>query len=285
VIRTVAIYGVGLIGGSFALAVREAGFERTILGVSSPATIETAVRLGVIDEGAGFEEAAARADLIYLSQPIGEIVRALERIDEFVRPGTLITDAGSTKSKIVGTARRYVRRGLFLGGHPMAGKETTGVAEAEAGLFRNRPYVLTPIEDQDLSRENVLQLTDWIGAIGARQVVLQPDEHDRLVAYVSHLPQLISTALGSLLGEAEGAEAIAGPAAIEMTRLAMSPYRIWHDILSTNTTQIEAVLEQFICKLQDLRGNLLGEEISDEFAKAAAAAQSLRSDRAPKSFP
>lgn len=274
--QTIAIYGVGLIGGSFALAVRAAGFARRILGVSSPATLDTALHLGVIDEAATFEDAAARADLIYFAQPIFEIIKAVERIDTFVRPGTLITDAGSTKAQIVEAARKHIHRGVFVGGHPMAGKETRGVAEAEAALFRGRPYVLTPTDPGALNRPDVVQLTAWIAAIGARLVVLSPEDHDRTVAYVSHLPQLMSTGLASLLDDVPGCKVAAGPAVTELTRLALSPIEVWSDILKSNATHIDAALEDFIRKLQCLKENLTTNEMDREFGKAAEVARSLR---------
>src|SRR5215471_17124947 len=111
--QTVAIVGVGLIGGSFGLALKKAGFTGSILGVSSPATIEAALARGAVDTGQSLADAAASADLIYLSQPIGRILDTLRHIDEFVNPGTLITDAGSTKSAIVSAARLHIRRGIF----------------------------------------------------------------------------------------------------------------------------------------------------------------------------
>src|SRR5882724_9321140 len=142
--HTVAIIGVGLIGGSFGLALKKAGFTGTIVGASSEATLRAALDRGVIDEAAPLADAARGADLIYLAQPIGRILDTLHHVDGFVNRGTLITDAGSTKSAIVSAARKHIRRGVFLGGHPMAGKEKRGVAEADADLFRGRTYVLTP---------------------------------------------------------------------------------------------------------------------------------------------
>src|SRR5258706_1003510 len=186
------IIGVGLIGGSFALALRKAGFAGRMIGVSSQGTIEAALERGVIDVGMPLEEAAAASNLIYLSQPIERILETLEKIDAHVRPGTLITDAGSTKAAICQRAAACVSRGRFVGGHPMAGKETRGVGEADADLFRGRPYVLT-------SRSP--ELEPWLEKMGARVVILDAEEHDRLVAMVSHLPQLISTALASVLGD------------------------------------------------------------------------------------
>ena len=255
--NTVAIAGVGLIGGSFALALRKSGFSGTILGVSSPSTIEKALSRGVIDRAVGLAEAAKAADLILLSQPISQILQTLDTLDT----NALVTDAGSTKGVICQRARRLKR---FVGGHPMAGKESRGVEEAEADLFRGRPYVLTAREPE---------LERWIERMGARLVFLDPAEHDRQVAFVSHLPQLISTALASVLA---GKDNVAGPAASDLTRLALSPYDIWRDIFATNADPIDAALQAFIARLEEIRSRLRTPEMEGVFARAAASARALR---------
>lgn len=266
--RVVTIAGVGLIGGSFALALRQAGFQGKIIGVSSPSTIAAALERGVIDQGLPLAEAAAQSDVIYLAQPIEKILETLDAIDRAVRPGTLITDAGSTKQAIVERAAQTIRRGRFVGGHPMAGKEARGVQAADPSLFRTRPYVLTasdPILEQ------------WIEKIGARLVKLDAAEHDRLVALVSHLPQLLSTALASLIADNPEAARVAGPAAADLTRLALSPYDIWRDIFATNTMEVDRVLAGAIARLQALRENLLSQpDMQATFARAAQAASQLR---------
>lgn len=273
--NAVSIVGVGLIGGSFALALRKAGFTGKIIGVSSPATIRVALERGVIDEALPLAEAAAQSDLIYLSQPILKILDTLDVIDPHVRPGTLITDAGSTKTAIVARAAKTIRRGRFLGGHPMAGKESRGAAEAEADLFRGRPYVLTATE-ADLTGAAEAQLKKWIECIGARLTLLSAEEHDRLVALTSHLPQLVSTALAASIGAEPGADRVAGPGAADMTRLALSPYDIWRDIFATNSEPIGSALDRFIARLEELRRVLRSPEIEREFDRAAEAARSLR---------
>ncbi len=158
--KTVAIFGVGLIGGSFALALRKAGFSGRILGVSSPATLQRALDLRVIDEGAPAREAAQAADLIYLSQPILRILEILPDLNDWVQPQALVTDAGSTKSTIVARATSAISRCQFLGGHPMAGREQRGVEAAEARLFEGRPYVLTPRSQAELETTHARELLD-----------------------------------------------------------------------------------------------------------------------------
>jgi len=258
-VNTVAIVGVGLIGGSFALALRRAGFQGKIIGVSSPSTVQKALSRGVIDEALPLAEAAAAADLVYLSQPISRILATLEVLET----DALITDAGSTKAVICETARK-IKRGRFVGGHPMAGKESRGVEQADAGLFHGRPYVLT-------SREP--QLETWIERFGARLVILDPIQHDQQVAFVSHLPQLLSTTLAAVLA---GKENVAGPAAADLTRLALSPYDIWRDIFATNAGPIDAALGAFIARLEEVRTHLRASEIESLFSRAAASARTLR---------
>jgi prephenate dehydrogenase len=266
--RAVTIAGVGLIGGSFALALRQAGFTGKIIGVSSPATIRAAMERSAIDEALPLAEAAAQSDVIYLAQPIARILETLNVVDSAVRPGTLITDAGSTKFAIVERARQTIRRARFVGGHPMAGKEARGVEAADANLFRTRPYVLTTSDPE---------LEHWIERMGARLVRLDPVEHDRLVALVSHLPQLLSTALASLIADSPEAARVAGPAAADLTRLARSPYDIWRDIFSTNAGEIDRVLADAIERLQTLRAKLLSDaDMQVVFERAAQAASQLR---------
>ena len=257
--KTVVIVGVGLIGGSFALALRRAGFLGKIIGVSSSSTIQKALARGVIDEALPLAEAAAVADLVYLSQPISRIIETLKVLDT----DALVTDAGSTKAVICETAGK-LKRGRFVGGHPMAGKESRGVEQADADLFRGRPYVLT-------SREP--ELESWIDRMGARLVILDPADHDRQVAFVSHLPQLLSTALAAVLA---GKEQVAGPAAADLTRLALSPYDIWGDIFTTNAGPIDAAIVAFIGKLEELRAQIRSPEMDQTFTQAAASARALR---------
>jgi prephenate dehydrogenase len=266
--RVVTVAGVGLIGGSFALALRKAGFDGRIIGVSSPATIRAALARGAIDDALPLAEAARQSDVVYLAQPIENILATLGMVDAFVRPGTLITDAGSTKLAIVERARATIHRGRFIGGHPMAGKEARGVEAADGELFRGRNYVLT-------GTDAVLEM--WLGKMGARVVELEPAEHDRRVALVSHLPQLLSTALAALIAENPEAARVAGPAAADLTRLALSPYEIWRDIFSTNASEIDRALGAAIAQLETLRKNLLSRpDMQAAFERAARAASELR---------
>ncbi len=251
--RTVTIVGTGLIGASFGLALRRAGFRGRILGVSSPPALEDALRVGAVDRAASLEEAASQSELVFLARPILGILETLPRLDAFVPEHCLVTDAGSTKALIVEQARRSLTRARFLGGHPMAGKEKRGAAEAEATLFAGRTWILTPVEPAELQAPAAQELLRWIRAIGGRPLMLSPAEHDRIVALTSHLPQLLSTALAATLArQLERPEHLAacGPGLLDMTRLAASPFEVWRDILATNERPIREALEACIKTLR-----------------------------------
>jgi prephenate dehydrogenase len=274
--KTVAIFGVGLIGGSFALALRKAGFAGRIIGVSSAETIRRALELGVIDEGMAAQDAAAAADLIYLAQPILRIIEMLPQLDPWVRPDALVTDAGSTKSAIVERACA-ISRCQFLGGHPMAGREQRGVEAAQADLFQGRPYVLTPRSGAELETPPVREFIAWIEKIGAFPIILSPAEHDQIVAYTSHLPQLASTALAAMLEGRSGPKAgVFGPALVDSTRLALSSFDIWGDILATNREPIRSALKCYIAQLEEFSQVLDDRKIEEHFRRAAKFASELR---------
>jgi len=277
--NSVAIVGTGLIGASFGLALRQAGFIGPILGVSSERALADAVAVGAIDRGVTLAEAAGQAELVFLSQSIGRILDTLRHLDPLLRPGALVTDAGSTKNEIVDHARQFIRRGQFLGGHPMAGKELRGAAAAEAGLFQGCTWVLTPDEPSELETPAARAFLDWLDRIGARLVALDCDEHDRVVAFTSHLAQLASTALASSVGENLSEERhlrVAGPGLRGMTRLALSSYDLWRDILATNAEHIDRALSRYVQKMEYIRDNLRTRQLQSEFARAADLAARLR---------
>jgi prephenate dehydrogenase len=244
-VASIAIAGVGLIGGSFALALRKAGFEGEIVGHSSPATIAKATALGVIDRGATFDE-AARCDLLFLAQPVSSIIESVRRLPGLTGPATIVTDAGSTKRVVVQAAQELAN---FTGGHPMAGKESRGVEAADADLFRGRHWLLTS--------EPPPTLRNWIESTGARIFVLSAEEHDLLVALVSHAPQLVSNAIASVT---ESSRSFGGPGLESMTRLSASSFEIWRDILTTNRQPTVAALDRLILEAQRLRHALDAED-------------------------
>ena len=276
--KTVAIVGTGLIGASFGLALRSAGFDGGIVGVSSERALAAALTVGAVDRGAPLAEAVGEADLVFLSQTIGRILDTIRHLDPLVKPGALVTDAGSTKTEIVDAATQCLTRCQFLGGHPMAGKESRGAQAAEAGLFQGRPWVLTPDEPAELDTDAAGEFAEWLERIGARQVVLDAGEHDRLVAMTSHLPQLASTALAATLAGTRGTE-VSGSGLMDMTRLALSSYDLWRDILATNAEDIDRALAAYIQELEHVRENLRTRQLQEEFERGARLAEKLRRAR------
>ena len=258
--NTVSIVGVGLIGGSFGLALRKAGFEGEILGISSVPAVEAGVRVGAISRRATLEEAAAVADLIYLAQPVDAILKTLEVLGPMMRRDCLVTDAGSTKEKIVQRACASLPAQNFLGGHPLAGKEQRGAEAADADLFRDRPYVLTPCGQGSPSR--AVPMTDefryWLRRIGARTIEMLPSEHDATVAITSHLPQLISTALAVTLANSDNtrADEVFGQGLLDMTRLSLSAPDLWQSILSSNKDEVSRAVDAFLKCLEALKNAL-----------------------------
>jgi prephenate dehydrogenase len=274
--QIIAIAGVGLIGGSFGLALRKRGFPGKILGVSSPKTVEKALELGAIDEGVTMEEAAARADVILLAQPISVILQTIDRIKAYSRPDCLVTDAGSTKRLICKAGEGLPS---FLGGHPMAGKETSGVESADADLFVGRPWVFCPPSSEESVTPAASAYLELVRECGAVCVWLSPEEHDRTVALTSHLPQMASTALALALqkqGLSDESLAISGPGLRDMTRLALGSWSVWKDILDSNTDSIDHVLSVYIDTLDKIRENLQTQRISGDFTTASEIASRIR---------
>ncbi len=284
--NTIAIYGVGLIGGSFALALRKSGFAGRILGVSSPPTLTRALENHIIDEAASPKIAAQQADVLYLAQPVRVILDSLPELDKWVRPDALVTDAGSTKQAIVARAAESLTGAQFLGGHPLAGKESRGLDSADADLFRGRTYVLTPVSAGALATPRAREFLSWLKRMGAVPTIMDAEEHDRTVALTSHLPQLGSIALGMLLAQKDCVDQGAfGPGLLDSTRLALSPFEVWADILATNSGFIDQALTELISVLETLRHDLTKPEMSNHFATAALLANRVRgTKRNPSGF-
>ncbi|MGH8163842.1 MAG: prephenate dehydrogenase, partial [Rhodanobacteraceae bacterium] len=234
------------------------------------------VRAGALSHGITLEEAAARADLIYLAQPVDRIVEILRALGSLIRPGCLVTDAGSTKTVIVQTAAEYLPHHIFLGGHPLAGKEQRGAESADASLFRGRPYVLTP--EVPARPAHLEEFQDWLGRIGAQIVHMTAAEHDAAVAFTSHLPQILSTALAETLRRRENPrfQRVFGPGLLDMTRLALSGPDLWTSILASNRQQVVAALDALLSSLGDLRHAVEQDAIAPLFQSAAEFAASIR---------
>ncbi len=271
--RHITIVGVGLIGGSLGLAIRQKRPDVRITGISSDKVLEDALEAGAIHEAVPKKDLAggvADADLVILCSPIQEIIARLPEVARAVRPGTLVTDAGSTKRIITETARGcFGNDRYFIGGHPMAGSENRGIQAADALLFQNAVYVLTPLEN---TPERLLKgLAALVEEIGAKAVVMPPDLHDRIAAAVSHVPQLLAVALVNLISR-EGKSPLhlklAAGGFRDMTRIASSPYDIWDDIIRTNKTGIAATIDELLKDLNDLKSSLGSDKLREAFSHA-----------------
>ncbi len=275
--RQITIIGTGLIGGSFGLAARKAGFTGHIVGCDREHVLRQARDFGAINEGITSPEEAVRgSDLVALATPVGSIIDLIERIGPLVSPDALITDVGSTKAEIMARARDVFGNNVasrFLPGHPMAGKEHSGVAYADGRLFDGAVWLLTPYPDQTPeSHPKFAAFTHLLEKFGCRLLTVDAAEHDRVCSLVSHLPQMISTAFASVLVEELGNDphtsAIGGRALREMTRIAGSPYSMWRDIALTNTKNIHDALLKVEQKLAHIRENLRTRELEAEFDRA-----------------
>jgi prephenate dehydrogenase len=282
--KSIAIVGTGLIGTSIALALREGGFSGEIYGVDrSDAERAAALKTNVFTSVSADVDEARRAEVLVLATPVLAILDWMERLAPVLDEGQLVTDVGSTKRDIsLMTNRLYNKPGgaRFLPGHPMAGKESGGAARAEAGLFRGAAWLFTVVEESQKGDNRPSELErewrGWVERFGAKVMEMDAERHDEVCAWVSHLPQMVSTALAALLeerfaGDAEGlaaVQAIGGRALRETTRLGASPYSMWRDVAMTNTEPIAATLLALEQRLANLRENLRTPELREEFAKA-----------------
>jgi prephenate dehydrogenase len=275
-IHQITIVGTGLIGGSVGLALRTHGFTGEIIGCDKPAVLEQALQRQAVDRGeADIGRAIAGSDVIFFATPVGCILSQFEAIAPLVPTDTLITDAGSTKQQFVERARLIYgseAHSRVLPGHPMAGKEHGGIENADAELFRNAAWLITPVDSQAPYTEQQQEWVDILASIGARVITIDAERHDKLCAWVSHLPQMISTAFAIVLrdefGDDDAVVQIGGRALREMTRIAHSPYSMWRDIALTNTANIEEAILRFEQQLTYLRENLRGPALRELFENA-----------------
>jgi len=275
-IRQITIIGTGLIGGSFALALRKAKFAGRIVGCDRESALEKARMRGVIDSGFIEPADAVRgSQLVMLATPVLAIVDLIGRLGPSLPSTTLLTDVGSTKSAVAEQALKIFGKNTnkrFLAGHPMAGKEHSGVDYADADLFHNAVWFLTPLPGQTLEAGLFAEFAGWIDQIGARIAMLPPEDHDRLCAWISHVPQMISTALAAALVEEFGEDApllpAGGRALREMTRISASPYSMWRDIAISNKKNLEDALFKVEQRLAHIRENLSTRQLAEEFEQA-----------------
>ena len=278
----ISIIGLGLMGGSWGLALKKHGFSGTLVGCDRPEVLRRALAARAVDEGAEDpEEAARNADLVILAAPVGAILDLMPPLKGVLSPRALVTDVGSTKRLICERAREaFGDEPLFLGGHPLAGKELSGFESADASLFDNARYALTPLSPDHLADERVKAFSALVEAVGGRPFLSDASHHDRAVAYLSHLPQLLSTGLSSLIAEQSSEDflplELAGAGFRDVTRLAESPYAVWRDICLTNIENIQAALELLIEKLEAVKLHLSDRELEREFKQALKLRERLR---------
>jgi prephenate dehydrogenase len=280
--RRVAIIGLGLMGGSLALALRRASLAAQIVGCGRRVRLDQALALGAIDGG---DESAAEAvrdcDLIVLCTPVETSIRLMGEIASSVAPEALITDVGSTKLAFAEAARQLFGAAAaerVLPAHPLAGSERSGLENASAELYRGCIWALTPLAAELTGAQRKLQA--MIEALGARTLAISPQEHDRVLALTSHLPQMLSTALALVLeralGEGNPALQLHGSGLNSMLRLATSDPVMWEQIATSNREQIAAALEAMEVELRQLRHKLGKAEFRAEFEAARRLARSLR---------
>ncbi|MGB7479980.1 MAG: prephenate dehydrogenase/arogenate dehydrogenase family protein [Burkholderiaceae bacterium] len=282
VLDKVAIFGVGLIGGSFALALRRAGAVRQIVGVGrSTAPLARAHELGIIDVASvSVEQAVEHADLILIAAPVAQTGAILRAIEPHLEPGTVVTDAGSTKSDVVAAARAALgaRVSQFVPGHPIAGRESNGPDAALVNLYVGKKAVLTPLpENPAASVERVAAAWRSCGAIIHR---LTPQQHDQVFAAVSHLPHLLAYALVDELAQRQDAATLFDYAASgfrDFTRIAGSSPEMWRDIALANQPALLAELDAYLAQLVQLR-QLLAHSDGNGLAAVFGNAQHARQE-------
>jgi prephenate dehydrogenase len=277
IFEKIGIVGLGLIGGSVALAARQIWPTSLVIAVDNKDVLETAMRLHAIDVAADDLIVLAEADLVVLAAPALQNLAVMEDLDEFVRQPALVTDTTSTKRDIVAAARRLPPRFTFIGGHPLGGAAKGGLEHARPDLFRGRPWLLTP--EGDAAGPALEKLSAFVRALGAEPRLLAPDAHDRLLAFLSHLPQLTASALMQVVGDAVGDRGLelAGNGLADTTRLASSPWDIWRDIAATNADEIGPALDALIEVLQELRDDLTtGDRLTEVFSAATRWRESIK---------
>jgi prephenate dehydrogenase len=259
-----AVIGCGLIGGSMALALRRRRPEWRIACLDLADRLPALRESGVADEIGSLEDMAAclpECSVVILATPVPTILEMVERIGPHLKMGAIVTDVGSTKKQIMLEAQKLMPPGThFVGGHPMAGSERSGVEAADPLLFSDRVYLLGPYPDTPM--DVLLTLLDLVESLMARPITIDPEEHDRIMAMVSHLPQLLAVALMHAAQNADATHtmlaAIAGRGFLDMTRLAASDYSVWKGILETNRDAILEAITRFETSLSLMRDAVSG---------------------------
>lgn len=271
--RRVAIVGTGLMGGSFALAIRKHFPDARVIGFDRAPVLLEAKSLGAIHEAApDLETAVAAADLIYVALPIAATMELLPEIARHAPANSLVTDTCSTKRAICKSADKHFRGGaMFLGGHPMSGREVKGIGGAGAELLKNAQYML--VGDERVQADiRVIAFAELLIALGAQPVWIEAEKHDWAVAMISHLPQMAAVALAMVISEEKDQTglpaSLAGPGARDSLRLAGSPYAMWRDIAITNKDNISFALDRLAQAIEQLRTHLTSRELEEFFEEA-----------------
>jgi prephenate dehydrogenase len=268
VFQKIAIIGVGLMGASLGLAARRAWPTSLVIGVDRNDVLETAMRLHAIDVGADDPVVAAEADLVVLGAPLGACLTLLDGLADDVPGFAVVTDLCASKRAIVGAARGLPPRLTFVGGHPLAGAPRSGIEFARDDLYVGRPWILTPVSSPP---EHVGRLSRFVQGVGGRPVIQTPEQHDHLLAYLEHLPQLVVNALMQVIGETVGESglALAGKGLSDTTRLASSSADVWADVLTANADEIGQALDLVRDLLGSLRSSLTRRDDIDRLFETA----------------
>src|SRR3989454_2645556 len=269
IFEKIAIIGLGLIGGSISIAAKQTWPAGLVIAVDRKDVLEQAMVRHAIDVAADELYVISEADLVVLAAPVLQNVELLGQLEEVIAREAIVTDVGSTKRAIVNAARALPPRFTFVGGHPLGGAARGGFEFARADLFTGRPWIFTPHTDG--AGAAMEKLFAFATALGAMPRTMSPEEHDRVLAFLSHLPQLAASALMDVVGGGAGESlALAGRGLVDTTRLASSPADIWRDIVATNADQIGPALDTLIERLTRLRADLTdGETLDGLFEEAA----------------
>ena len=267
----VTVIGLGLIGGSLAHALKK--HDIPVRGVSGERTVKKAGEMGIIDESytyAGLEKAVSGSGVVFVCTPLLDTEKRLEQVFRFAEKNSVVSDVGSTKTRICGKAEEVVRKGqYFIGGHPMAGSELRGVENANPYLFYDAVWVLTPLPGTP--KRAIGTLSDLLATVGAKVMILTPEMHDRIAASVSHLPQLLAVLLTNYIAKEDSDlyRNLAAGGFRDMTRIASSSFTVWRDILATNASEIRKALGRYKERLETLLEHLDSETyLAEEFENA-----------------
>ncbi|SVC04732.1 uncharacterized protein METZ01_LOCUS257586 [marine metagenome] len=283
VFEKVAVVGLGLIGGSIALASRQVWPKCLVIGVDNKTVLEQAMVRHAIDIAADDLVVIAEADVVILASPVRQNISLLAELTNHIKGSAVVTDVSSTKREIVAASQHLPDRLKFVGGHPLGGAPRGGFQHARGDLFRDRPWLFTPTAKTPNGA--VAQLRDFAGGLGAVPYVMRADEHDQLLAFLSHLPQVTASALMHVVGSSIGAEGLrlTGRGLADTTRLASSPPDIWRDICATNSDVLATALDVLIEQLQEVRNDLDGgESITRVFESAGRWRDVLAAEHGPQ---